>query len=142
MAVLSLCLAGCLASSAGRETLSRQTNVYGVELYSGVDYREFGGVKGTDEPCLRGFERSFDSLEISVGYGFDRHVRKITTRNTATSIFGVKPGMSAAEGARLLGQAGLAEGENPRIYRGEGFGVILLLDGAGKIFGITVESDE
>ena len=138
----SLCLAGCLAHSAGREMLSRQVNVFGIEFQSGVDYREIAGETGTDEPCLRGYERSFDRLGIAIGYGFDRRIRKITTRNPATSLFGVRPGMAAGEGARLLRQAGLTEGVSPRSYRGEGFTVTLLLDGAGTIFGITVEADE
>jgi len=136
--LLCFCLAGCLTSRA-RTDLARQTNVFGVELYSGVDYREIGGINGTEEPCLRGYERSFDQLEITIGYGFDKKIRKITTHNPGTSLFGISPGMSAEVGNRLAKQAGLIE-ESPSRYLRKNISVTLLIDGNGKVFGITVEN--
>ncbi len=122
-----------------RSDLSRQMQVFGVELYSGIDYREIDGVAASEEPCLKGYVRSFDTLDISVGYGFDRKIRKITTRNPGTSIFGITPGMTAAEGGRLALQAGLQE-VAPFKYQGNDINLTLLTDSQGKIFGITIES--
>ena len=118
--------------------LSRQIHVFGIELHSGVDYREIEGVRATEEPCLKGYERGFEQLEITIGYGFNREIRKITTRNPATSMFGIAPGVSPEEGKRLAQQAGLSEVSADR-YRGKDLGLTLLVDN-GKVFGISVET--
>jgi len=134
---LCLCLTGCMTGRV-KADLTNQINVFGVELYSSVDYLEIDGVRGTDEPCLKGYERSFDQLEITIGYGFDKKIRKITTRNPGTGIFGILPGMTAEAGKRQASQAGLTE-DSPYRYLGKDVSLTLLVDGNGKVFGITVE---
>jgi len=134
---LTLCLAGCLAHHA-RSDVSSQIKVFGVEMYSGVDYRQIGGIKATEEPCLKGYERSFDALDLAIGYSFDGKIRRISTRNPATSLFGIYPGMSLAEGQRLAREADLAT-LSPFRYRGKGITLTLLVDGEDRVFGITVE---
>lgn len=134
---LCLCLTGCMTGRAGAD-LARQTNVFGVELYSSIDYHEIGGVKGMEEPCLKGYERNFDQLEISIRYGFDKKIRKITTRNPGTSLFGISPGMPTEAGKQLAKQAGLAE-DSPYRYLGKNVSLTLLVDGKGNVFGITLE---
>ena len=136
--ILHLCLAGCMANQI-RADVSRQIQVFGVELFSGIDYREINGVKATEEPCLKGYDRSFDPLEITIGYGFDKKVRKIVTRNPVNSMFGISPGMSLATGKRLAKQAGLSE-ESIYRYRGKELSLTLLVDSKGIIFGIMVET--
>lgn len=136
--VLSVCLAGCMANRT-RADVSRQIQVFGIEMYSGVDYWEIGGVRATEEPCLRGYERSFDPFEVTIGYGLDKNIRKITTRNPATSVFGITPGIPAEEGEQLARQAGLQEVAISK-FQGMGINLSLLVDGKGKIFGVTIES--
>lgn len=137
--ILSLCLAGCLGNRA-KSDLSRQINVFGTQLYSGVDYREIAGVGATEEPCLKGYERNFDSLDITLGYGFDGKIRRIATRNPRTTLFGISPGMSAEEGKRRVEQAGLSE-VSPNRFVGDTVRLTLLVDEQGAVFGITVEAD-
>jgi hypothetical protein len=115
--------------------------VFGIELYSGTDYREINGVKATEEPCLKGYERIFDPLDITVGYGFNRKIRKITTMNSKTSIFGITPGMPADEGRRLARQSGLTE-VSPARYRSDDLSLFLHVDDKGNVFGVTVETIE
>jgi hypothetical protein len=136
--VLAICLAGCLANHVGTD-LSSQINVFGVELYSDVDYREIAGIRSTEEPCLRGYERTFDPLDIVIGYGANRKIRKITTRNPSTRIFGIAPGMSAEQASKTAKQAGMTEVSPVRFRRGN-MSLILLVDGKGDVFGITVET--
>ena len=131
-------MAGCMVNQV-RTDISHQIHVFGIELYSGVDYREIAGVRATEEPCLKGYERSFDPLEITIGYGFDRKIRKITTRNPGTSLFGISPGMSAEEGRRLSRKAGFQEVAACK-FRGKDISLTLLVDGKGNVFGITVET--
>lgn len=138
--VLSVCLAGCMANRT-RADVSRQIQVFGIEMYSGVDYREIDGVPASEEPCIRGYDRSFEQLDITIGYGFNGKTRKITTRNPSTSVFGISPGMTGEEGNRLAQQAGL-QGDAPFKYQGMGITLSLLVDGKGKIFGVTIESKD
>jgi len=138
IAAFAICLAGCLANRT-RTDISPQIQVFGIELYSAKDYREITGVAASEEPCLKGYERSFDALDITIGYGFDKKIRKITTRNPGTGIFGISPGITALEGDRLARQVGLEE-VAPFRFQGREIYLTLLVDGNGKIFGITVES--
>lgn len=138
--VLSFCLAGCMANRTSAD-VSRQIQVFGIEMYSGVDYREIESVTASEEPCIRGYDRSFEQLDITIGYGFNGKIRKITTRNPSTSVFGISPGMTGEEGDRLAQQAGLQR-DAPSKYQGMGIYITLLVDGKGKIFGVTVESKD
>lgn len=133
-------LAGCQMQRAVPDSLRGQVDVFGVELFSPVDYREIAGVAATEEPCLRGYERIFDRFDLSVGYGFDKRVRKITTRNPRTSMFGVKPGMAFEEGRDMLLRSGFSLHATPSSFKSDGYSVKLLLDASNTIFGITLES--
>lgn len=136
--LLLILLAGCRPDQI-RTDISGQTKVFGIELYSGIDYREIGGVVATEEACLKGYERSFEALDIIIGYGFDAKTRKITTRNPSTGLFGISPGMPAEKAKQLAQQAGFTEISNYR-YRGKGIDLALLVDGAGIVFGLTAET--
>ncbi|NVN92895.1 MAG: hypothetical protein HXX11_20185 [Desulfuromonadales bacterium] len=138
--VLPLLLAGCMGNNRVRNEMAGQIHVFGVELFSDVDYREINGVVAAEEPCLRGYERSFDALDVIVGYGFDKKVRKITTRNINTSMFGVKPGMELQEGRKVILQAGFSESAPPFTFSSSGCSLTFLVDGNNKLFGLRLES--
>ena len=91
-------LAGCAGKHFDRGTVCEQVDVFGIQLFSDRDYKEINGVKADEEPCLRGYERTFDALDLTIGYGFDKKIRKITTRNPGTILFGINPGMSFRAG--------------------------------------------
>ncbi len=133
-------LAGCYSKHASYRMMNDQINVFGVQLFSKIDYREINGVSATEEPCLRGYERSFDALDVIIGYGFDKKIRKITTRNKSTSMFGIKPGMTFEEGKKKLLQAGFHEHATPFTFRASGCSLIVLVDSNNTIFGLTLES--
>jgi len=139
--VVSLCLAGCLLKHSGEENYRAQVAVFGIELYSGIDYQEIEGVSATEEPCLRGYERSFDPLGITIGYGFDRKIRKITTRTPKTSLFGIAPGMSLEDGRVRARKAGLTDMLSPFKFKGNNVTLTLLADDKGTLFGITLEEE-
>jgi hypothetical protein len=136
---LSLCLAGCLAHQI-RADVARQIQIFGIELNSSRDYREFRGIVATEEPCLKGYELNFEKLDLIIGYGFNRKIRKITTLNQNTSVFGISPGNTLEEGRKRAIQAGLSEEVAKNRYIGDGISLNLLVDEKGKIFGITVET--
>ncbi len=138
--LILLCLTGCMANRV-KTDVSSQVHVFGIEMYSAVDIREIGGVPANEEPCLKGYERSFEKLDITIGYGFNRRIRKITSRNPGTSLFGISPGVSAEEGNRLAQKAGFIQ-DSPYRYHGHDVSLLLLVDGKGSVFGITVESSD
>lgn len=144
LALLAVLLAvGCSRSAVDwriREA-NRDIRVFGIELGSARDIREIAGVVASEEPCLRGYERGFDTLAVSIGYGNDRKIRRIMTRNRETSVFGISPGRPFGEGVSALGSAGFHPGDTPYRFGDGVIAVTLLVDGAGTIFGITVERE-
>lgn len=139
MLLLSLFLAGCFAKQV-RTDVARQIQVFGIELNSAQNYRELQGIVATEEPCLKGYERNFENLDLIIGYGFNRKIRKITTRNRNTSVFGISPGSTLEEGRKRATQTDLLEDVKTNRYLYDGISVDLLVDEKGKIFGITVET--
>ena len=139
-AVVILLLAGCMSTGTGRDKMTGQIDVFGVELFSDVDYKKINGVAATEEPCIRGYDRNFDALDLTIGYGFDNKIRKITTRNINTSMFGIKPGMSFEEGKKMILQAGFVEDVPPFAFKSNKYSFTFLVDSNNKIFGVTLES--
>jgi hypothetical protein len=132
--------AGCLGTSMPRDRVNEQIDVFGVKLFSDVRYGEINGIAAVEEPCLRGYERSFDGLDLTIGYGFDNRIRKITTRNRDNRMLGIKPGMTYEEGRQKILHAGIREHTTPFLFRVNGYSLTLLVDGNNTIFGITLES--
>lgn len=138
--ILSIGCGGHAADLRIRDA-NRDIRVFGAELGSARDFREIGGVAASEEPCLRGYERGFDALAVSIGYGNDRKIRRISTRNHGTSVFGISPGRRFEEGASALGSAGFIPRDAPCRFGDGVLAVTLLVDEAGTIFGITVERE-
>ena len=136
---LLLVVAG-MSTSMGSDKVVGQIDVFGVELFSDVDYKEINGVVATEEPCLRGYDRSFDALDLTIGYGFDNKIRKITTRNFNTSLFGIKPGMAFEEGKKMILQSGFSEYAPPFTFKANRYTLTFLVNSESKIFGLTLES--
>jgi hypothetical protein len=137
---VTLLLSGCLSKSIWREKLNAQIDVLGVQLYSDVNYKEINGVTASEEPCLRGYELSFDALDVTIGYGFNHKIRKITTRNRSTGMFEIKPGMIFGDGKKRILEAGFQEYVPPFTFRANGYLLTFLVDGNNTIFGLTLES--
>lgn len=140
MVLIPLLLSGCAHTALDRETVAGQIDVFGVQLHSDINYREINGVAAMEEPCLRGYERSFDALDIIIGYGFNKKIRKITTRNATTSLFGIRPGMTFDEGRGRILQSGFSEYIPPFTYKSNSYTLKFLIDGDNRIFGLTLES--
>jgi hypothetical protein len=131
-------LAGCLNKRPDYHAMNNQIDVFGAQLFSNLDYRDIQGVQGADEPCLRGIDRSFDELDIMIGYGFDKKIRKISTRNKNTSMFGVKPGMLFEEGRSKALLASFEEFSPPFTFRA-GDAYLFFLVNNNTIFGLRLE---
>jgi hypothetical protein len=138
--LLFLFLTGCMGKHLDRDKMHDQVNVFGVQLFTDVDFREINGITADEEPCLKGYERSFDALDITIGYGFNKKIRKITTRNPGTTLFSINPGVTFREGKQKILQAGFTEFVPPFTFRSNGYTLRFLVDDKDIIFGLTLES--
>lgn len=140
---LLLLMSGCLGPTWTAKELKSQVQVFGVELGSAVDYREINSVTAEEEPCLHGYERNFVPLQITVGYSLARNVRKIITRNPATRLFGIHPGMALSAARPLATQAGFAPTAlSPHIFRTGDYLLSLQVDGNGTVAALTLEVED
>lgn len=135
-----LLLAGCHSGTIRPETLPAQVRVFGVQLHSERDYQEINGVVATEEPCLRGYDRSFDRLQILIGYGFDKNIRKIGSRNPETAMFGVSPGMKFSTAGQLIAAAGFTPYLPPHVFRNGPYLFTVQVDSRDSITGLTLET--
>lgn len=142
MPVLLLLLVGCTVQHTAPNDIRNQVDVFGVQLFSDTDYREINGIKAEEEPCLRGYERTFDALDIVVGYGFNGKIRKITTRNVSTSMFGVQPGMTLGKGRKKILETGFSETTTPHTFRLGRHSLTFLVDDKDTIFGLKLQAIE
>lgn len=131
-------LAGCMTRGMEADRVTGKVDVFGVQMGAATDYRSLNGVEATEEPCLHGYERSFDALDIAIGYGFGKRIRKIFTRNPSTGIFGIRPGMTFEEGRRLAAAAGFSQQTSPHIYRAGSYDLKFLLE-EEKVLGLVLE---
>lgn len=139
--LLPLLVVGCLAPPRG-VIAPGQLDVFDVTLHASTDYRELRGVVGIEEPCLKGYERHFDHLEIVIGYSHDGVIRKITTRNPQTAMFGIHPGETMASAREKTIGAGFLPTSVRNIYRRPPLLLTLLGDGSGTLFGLTLEESD
>jgi hypothetical protein len=130
---------GCPAKRVGSEALNKQINVFDLALFSASSDKNISGIVPRKEPCLKGFDYFYDPLDISVGYGTDDRIRKITTRNKETSMFDIRVGDHCPKGKALIQQAGFSAGDTPYKFVKDGFLFTLLVDDHDRIFGMTLE---
>ena len=142
LGISALMFTGCLAKRVGGEGLNKQINVFDLALFSANDDKSIRGIVPKKEPCLKGFEYFYDPLDISVGYGTNDRIRKITTRNKETSMFDIHVGDSFPKGKALILQAGYSQGDTPYKFVQDGFLFTLLVDDHDRVFGMTLEALE
>jgi len=139
LGILTILLTGCLANRLGGEGLNKQINVFGLSLYSAHDDKSIRGVVPIKEPCLKGFEYIYDPLDLTISYGFNDRIRRITTRNKETSMFNIHIGDSFSKGKDIIRQAGFSEGDSPYKFVKDGCLFTLLVDDHERIFGMSFE---
>jgi hypothetical protein len=114
--------------------------VFGVELYSRIDHQVLEGEASEREPCILGYEYSFEQLDVTIGYTHEGVVRLIKTRNAGTSIFGVRPGITLAESKMHLEGCGFRAGEASNTFRQGHLMITLLANEHDMVFGVVAEA--
>jgi hypothetical protein len=134
-----LLVTGCLAKRPGSEAVNKQINVFDLTLFSANDDKKIRGIVPRKEPCLKGFDYFYDPLDISVGYGTNDRIRKITTRHKETGMFDIRAGNSYPKAKALILQAGFSEGDTPYKFVKDWSLFTLLVDDQDRVFGMTLE---
>jgi hypothetical protein len=132
-------LTGCPAKRTGSEGWNKQINVFDLALFSANDDKNIRGIVPRKEPCLKGFDYFYDPLDISVGYGTNDRIRKITTRNKETRMFDIRTGDAFPKATALILQAGFSEGDTPYKFVKDWGLFTLLVDDQDRVFGMTLE---
>jgi hypothetical protein len=138
-AILCPLIVGCSIHNLGNSALAKQVDVFGAIPFSNIDFTEITGVKAVEEPCIRGYDRIFDALDITIGYGFNKRIRKIVTLNPATSMFGVNIGMTIDESKERLHKAGFIEDSKPSTFRNDNYSLTLLIRSKDGVSGLRLE---
>jgi hypothetical protein len=139
LGVSAFLLSGCLAKGLGSEGMNKQIHVFNLALFSVNDNKSIRGIVPRKEPCLKGFEYFYDPLDISVGYGTNDRIRKITTRNKETGMFDIRVGDSFPTAKALILRAGFSAGDTPYKFVREGSLFTLLVDEQDQVFGMAIE---
>lgn len=137
--MLYILFAGCSIHGFNNSVLAKQVDVFGVQPLSSVDFTEINGVKAVEEPCIKGNDRTFDALDIIIGYGFNKRIRKIVTLNPATSMFGVNLGMTLDEAKEKLHRTGFKEDSKPDVFINGNYFLTILIHDKDRVSGLKLE---
>lgn len=98
---------------ARRNSLVGHVHAYGVGLYFQRDFALLEGEAAIREYCIKDYEYVFDSLGVRVGYTHGGIVRSILTRNSASTVFGIKVGDSVKSAESKLFDMKFVRGKEP-----------------------------
>ena len=131
---------GCVMRKPGSEDVNRQINVFNVSLFSSPDNTVINGVPPRREPCIKGYELYYDSLDIVVSYKNNNYIWRITTRNKKTNMFGIYPGDSFSQAKEQILQFGFIKADTPYKFVKDWCLFTLLVNENNEVFGMTVET--
>ena len=113
--------------------------VFGAKLGSAGIPDGLAGVPAEETPCLKGRDLSYEARDVLIGYGHNGKIRKVMTRNPATSIYGIRPGDEFAAVEEKVMAAGFRETGTTHRYSGGCCLLTLFVDEAGRVFGLILE---
>jgi hypothetical protein len=136
---LALLLAGCAGAGPGVKAANEGLLVFGAQLGATGIPAGLAGVPGEESPCLKGRDFSYEARDVLVGYTHGGSIRKVVTRNPASSVYGIHPGDAFATAEANLLAAGFRETGTKHRYGNECCLVTLSVDGAGRVFNLLLE---
>ena len=132
-------LAGCAGAGLSVKAANDGLFVFGAQLGVAGIPDGLAGVLSEETPCLKGRDFSYDAREVLIGYGHDGKIRKVTTRNPGTSVYGIRPGDEFATAEPKVLAAGFRETGAKHRYGNEGCLLTLSVDEAGRLFALMLE---
>ena len=106
-------LSGCADSSSSfiKNDVNPQINVFGVQLLMDEQkVHESVGSKGEKAMCVYGYEYAYADKNINIGFNSQtQQVRRVTTRNPDTAIYGIKPGAELSQAYEIIAAEGFTK---------------------------------
>lgn len=135
---------GCGSSDSFlEEEINPKIDVLGIKLGMQEDQvHELAGSKGEKAMCINGYEYQYADKLINIGFTIDESkVRRVTTKNPDTSIFGIKPETElTADTVALLEQAGFTKdsASDFKYYKENVMVTVISLHG-DRVEGVAIE---
>lgn len=81
-----------------------QINVFNVQIYMDEsNVHEAIPTKGEKAMCIYGYEYEYEQSRVNIGFNSETEkVRRVTTKNPDTSIYGIVPGTELEEAYKIL----------------------------------------
>ena len=141
-AVMSGC--GNQVSSLIKDEINPKIEVMGIGL--GMTEEEVFKLAGSDGEralCTQGYEYSYSDKKLNIGFDSKpKTVRRVTTKNPDTSVFGIKPGMAIDEAFSKIDGSGFSKDadSNYKFHKENITLTVLSMDGT-LADGVTIEID-
>lgn len=118
--ILFILAVGCSAlnDSFIEKEVNPQIDVMGIKLYMEEDeVHKIVGVDGERAMCVNGYEYEYRDKKLNIGFNIDTdEVRRITTKNPETSIYGLNPGISLDKAYDIIDSEGFEKDKDDK-YR-------------------------
>jgi predicted small secreted protein len=142
----SLVLTGCgnSASTFIKDKINPNIDVLGIQL--GMTEEEVFKLAGSDGEkalCTQGYEYAYSEKKLNIGFNSEtKTVRRVTTKNPDTTIFGIKPGMTVGEAFTKIDGIGFTKDSvsNYKFHNENVTLTVLSMDGA-QADGVIIEID-
>ncbi|TJX12942.1 hypothetical protein E9840_11435 [Tissierella creatinini] len=111
MAVLTACSSS--ESPFITDEVNPQIDVYGVQIYMPEEeVHKLIPTEGEEAQCIYGYEYQYEESLVNIGFNSDtKEVRRVSTKNPDTSIYGVVPGMELEEAYTIIDSHGFTKSE-------------------------------
>lgn len=142
--MMATVLAGCGSSTDSFivKEVNPSIDVFGIKLNMPESkVHESAGSKGEKAMCIYGYEYDYADKLINIGFKSDKGtVRRITTKNPDTSIYGIKPGTELANANAQISATGFVKDDSSN-YKFHKDNIIITIISMKDTYadGITIE---
>lgn len=98
------------------QQVNPQINVFNVQIYMDeTDVHEAIPTKGEKAMCIYGYEYEYEQSRVNIGFNSETEkVRRVTTKNPDTSIYGIVPGTELEEAYNIVDSHGFLKSNNSK----------------------------
>jgi hypothetical protein len=144
LAVVVMTGCGNSVSTFIKDKINPHIDVLGIQL--GMTEEEVFKLAGSDGEkalCTQGYEYAYSSKKLNIGFNSEtKTVRRITTKNPETSIFGMKPGMTVDEAfAKIEGIGFTKDSASNYKFHNQNITLTILSMEGTLADGVTIEID-
>ena len=114
LAILTSC--GNVEDAFISEEVNPQINVFNVQIYMDEpDVHEAIPTKGEKAMCIYGYEYEYEQIRVNIGFNSETEkVRRVTTKNSDTSIYGIVPGTELEEVYKIIDSHGFSKSDSSK----------------------------